>query len=136
MHWAADYIGIPWERGASGPHSYDCWNFFVHVQRWQFGRAIEDIGTTPNTMLGVAHAMEHSPERQNWLHVDRPQEGDAVLMARTRYPAHIGIWIKANGTQGVLHCMQGAGVVYSNPTTLSVAGWGGLSYYRHHPCTP
>lgn len=136
MHWATTFIGIPWERNAQGPEAFDCWGFFRHVQHERFGVDVPDIGEVPNNLRAVMEILGGHPERENWARVDTPQEGDAVLMARSQHPAHIGIWIRANGTSGVLHCMQGAGVVYSAPAALRVAGWGGLTYYRHHPCTP
>lgn len=134
-HWAAPLIGLPYELGGHGPDAFDCWGFFRYVQATHYGRDVPEIGV-PATVQAQAHTLAGHPERANWTQVDRPEDGDAVLMARRQHPAHIGVWIEANGGAGVLHCMQGAGVVFMPPSSLKMAGWGRLSYYRHHPCTP
>lgn len=135
-HWASSFIGLPYETGGQGPDAFDCWGFFRYVQDRHYGRELPEVGLVPASLRAQVQEFEGNPERQHWHQVERPQEGDAVLMARRRMPVHIGVWITANGTGGVLHCMQGPGVVFMSPAGLRGAGWGRLTYYRHHPCTP
>lgn len=128
-HWASQYIGLSWRSCADGPDAYDCWNFFRLVQREHYGVSVPTVGFV-ESWREAATLLETHEERQRWQQVERPLDGCAVLMARTRLPVHIGTWIRANGTEGVLHCMQGAGVVFQRPEMLRAAGWGRLTYYR------
>ena len=106
MHWAFDYIGMPWTRDGN-----DCWQFFRRVQAERFGRVIPAFDMASHRAVVCARAVAENPERANWQPVDRPQEGDAVLMAHASHPSHIGLWIDVDGG-GVLHCINGPGVVW------------------------
>lgn len=128
-HWATDYIGIPWSKCGRGPESYDCLGFFAHIQRTQFDVQIS-IDTSPQTLTDTIVLINDVHERMSWEPVSRPIEGDAVLMARSRVPVHIGTWISANNTHGVLHCAQPIGVVFQTLSGLRSGGWGGITYYR------
>lgn len=132
MHWASEYIGIPWKCGAQGPDAFDCWAFVREIQRARFGREVPIIDVDANDTRAVACAIRDHDERRRWIAVPEPAEGDAVLMAHARYPSHIGVWVDVDGG-GVLHCVRGAGVVFQSRAALAAAGWGRLEYYR---CTP
>ncbi len=125
MHWAFDYIGTPWTRDGN-----DCWQFFRRVQAERFGRVIPAFDMASHRAVVCARAVAENPERANWQPVDRPQEGDAVLMAHASHPSHIGLWIDVDGG-GVLHCSNGPGVVFQKPAQLKASSWGHLEYYRH-----
>lgn len=130
MHWAADYIGLGWEYGATGPLSYDCWNFVREVQESRFNVQLPVIQYRKDWMQATEE-MQHHPEHQNWMQVDSPEEGDIVMMARNRLPLHIGVWIKANMKQGVLHCAEPGGVTFQTRSELQMMGWGNLKFFRH-----
>lgn len=128
-HWATDYIGLPWIKGGRGPDSYDCLGFFAHVQRTQYDVQIS-VDDSLDNLASTLKLINDSDERKRWYQVERPKEGDAVLMARNRVPVHIGTWISANNTNGVLHCAQPVGVVFQTLSGLRTGGWGGITYYR------
>lgn len=125
-HWATDYIGLPWVA-----QEHDCWAFFRKVQREQFGIEVPAFDADALDRMACARAVAGNPERNKWTRVETPQEGDAVLMARAKYPSHVGIWIAADGG-GVLHCMQGAGVVFQGLGKLKLSGWGHVVFYRRN----
>lgn len=134
-HWAIQYIGLPWKYGAQGPTEFDCWGFVRHVEREHFGVDVPLIDYDDDWHVAARHLKEH-PERVNWERMERPREGDLVMMARGRLPIHIGVYITANGKPGILHCLQGAGVVFNEMKSLRSAGWGALQYYRRsEACT-
>ena len=130
MNWAADYIGIPWEAGAQGPDAFDCWAFFRHVQREHFGIAVPVVIAAdhddPSRLAALF--MEHE-ERGHWLRVNPPLPGDGVLI---RKPLHIGVWLPLDGG-GVLHCVRGAGVIYTRDAAWPLSGFGRREFYRHDP---
>jgi cell wall-associated NlpC family hydrolase len=134
-HWATPLIGKPWRYGAQGPDEFDCWGFVRYVQRVQYSIALPDV-LVPDTWPAVRDLLENHGEHRNWNKVDTPQDGDIVMMARNRIPVHVGIALRANGAQGVLHCFEPSGVVFQPLPSLRIGGWGGLTYYRRAPCTP
>lgn len=129
-HWAAALIGRPYAAGAEGPEEFDCWGLFRSVQRDFFGRHVPAMPEVERLdLMACARAIRDSGERANWLPVEIPREGDAVLMARASHPSHVGVWIDTDGG-GVLHCVQGAGVLFSSLAALRRDGWGGVRFYR------
>ncbi len=124
MHWACDYIGLPWQSGGRDKAGFDCWGLVKHIQQYHFNRLLSDIPVDANNLTSVAKAFKQHPEKQRWQLTDNPVEGDAVLLCQSRYPIHVGIWIAINATeQGVLHCVQNSGVVFQTINSLHVSGW-------------
>lgn len=124
MHWAAEYIGDPWVAG-----EHDCWAFSRRVWREKFGMDVPAVDVDACNRLACVRAFDGHEEKASWYHVDTPQEGDAVLLAQSRHPSHVGVWVDADGG-GVLHCVEGIGVVFQTISSLKVAGWHGLEFYR------
>lgn len=108
-HWASEYIGAAWVAG-----THDCRAFAEQVWRDRFGMEVNLTNITR--------------ELRQWRHVECPIEGDGVLMMRSGQP-HVGVWIDADGG-GVLHCMEGAGVIFSNRRALADMSWPVVRYYR------
>lgn len=129
-HWAAKYQDCTWEAGAQGPRAWDCWSFFRHVQAAHFSRDVPEIGVDAANIHAVARAFGAHEERARWLPVDVPSEGDAVLMAHSRHPSHVGVWLDVDGG-GVLHCQNGAGVIFTPLNKLAVGGWKRVTFF--HP---
>lgn len=125
MHWAFDYIGQPWVR-----HEHDCWQFFRRVQLERFGRALPEIPMETYRRGACQALLECHAERAQWRPVDRPQEGDAVLLSHARHPSHVGLWVDVDGG-GVLHCVGGSGVVFQTVKSLKATSWGHMEFYRH-----
>jgi hypothetical protein len=121
-HWISEYIGEPWVAGEN-----DCWAFFRRVQRIRFGVEVPAVDVDAMSVRACANALEGHEERIRWQPVENPLEGDAVLMGRGKHPIHIGLWAAG----GVLHCVEGAGVVFQSVASLKMAGWRNLTYYRH-----
>lgn len=126
MHWATQYVGMPYRKYADGPDTYDCWNFFRMVQRAHFSTEVPQVGDTAS-LYSVIKAFETDPEREMWRPVVKPIEGDAVLMGRNSRVAHIGTWIEPGA---VLHCVEKSGVLVQKIVDLHLCGWGHINYYR------
>lgn len=124
MTWAARYIGLPWVAGES-----DCWCFARRVWWEVFGWVVPAVDVDAMDRLASARAMTAPRMYVGWIRVDVPGEGDAVLMGKNRRAAHVGIWTEADGG-GVVHSVQGVGVVFTPPQTLSGMGLNVLGYYR------
>lgn len=129
-HWAEQYIGTPWTKGGEGPDSFNCWNFFRHVQQLHFGRAVAPVHADEDSPRDFIDAFRSHPERGDWLEVPRPAEGDGVEVWHIRYPWHIGVWVNVDGG-GLLHCVRGMGVIFSRAHELPAQGFGRIVCYRH-----
>lgn len=123
MHWAFGYLGAPWVA-----HQHDCWAFFSKVCQEQFNRTLPDILIDADNVRACVDAMMKHPERVRWASVKTPKEGDAVLMSQSHVPTHVGMWIDADGG-GVLHCVKGAGVVFTKLPHLSNMGYQVTGFY-------
>ncbi|CDK97874.1 conserved protein of unknown function [Magnetospirillum gryphiswaldense MSR-1 v2] len=131
MHWAAAMIGLPWSPHGRGPDLFNCWEFVRMVQAQHFGRGLPDIAN-PEDTLAMGRIFRDHPERRRWVKVDVPQEGDCVLLRRSRHPIHVGVWLALDGG-GVLHCAEDSGVVFQRPDALRLNGWAIEGFYRFSP---
>lgn len=124
QHWAADYIGMPWD----AQHN-DCWMFVRAIWETHFGFAVPAIEIDSASALACRRTFAAHAERMNWIAVQEPAEGDGVLMGTSARPSHVGVWVAANGG-AVLHCLQDHGVVCQNVTALKSMGLHVIGYYR------
>lgn len=122
MHWAAQYIGQPWEAGVS-----DCWHFARRVWRERWGWEIPAVLGAGAGPIAARRALADVPVE--WSETKRPQEGDAVMMALGRHPCHVGVWIDVDGG-GVLHSIEGPGVIYTAGPRLVALGYRVCGFYR------
>lgn len=130
MTWAADYIGLPWEAGAQGPHAYDCWSFFRMVQKEHFNIEVPVIlAPDYDDPAVLADLFRGHAENGRWHRVARPVHGDGVIVHK---PLHAGIWLAVDGG-GVLHCLRGAGVVFTRDAAWALSGCGRREYRRFAP---
>ncbi len=129
-HWATEYIGKPWVVASDGPEAYDCWGLVVEIHRRLYGRTLEIIPVEENNLKALIRTIDAHPERKRWDIVRKPKEGDIALMRQSRHPIHVGIWLDVDGG-GILHCIQGNGVVFQNLLSLASAGWKIENFYRY-----
>lgn len=127
MHWATEYIGLPWIASER-----DCWAFFRDVQRTHFGREVPAIDLDSYAPLHVVRVLNGHAERQRWRQVETPSCGDGVLMGRNEQPAHVGVWLDID-TGRVLHCAEGIGVLCQDVASLRANGWGSITWWT--PCS-
>lgn len=135
MHWAVQYIGRPWVKKAQGPDNFDCWGLLRYVQKHHFNTEVPIISVDADDLRAVINAFESHPEKKQWHLVKQPAEGDGVLMRQGRRDSHVGVWLDVDGG-GVLHCVQGIGVVFSDSYSLKMNGWNNIEYYRHESRCP
>jgi len=130
-HWASQYIGRPYEYGAQGPDSFDCWGFFRWVQREHYGREVPFISPEIANPRQFAKAFADHPEYERWERIDKPEDGAAVLMAHASHPSHIGIYLEPeDNNHGVIHCIERMGVLFQTLPVLRQSGWGHIEFYR------
>ena len=129
-HFARQYMGRPWVNGGQGPDGFDCWGLVRYVLARHFNILAPTVDIDADNLKACALALDSGKRDNKWLETADPVEGDVALMAHARYPSHVGIWLDVDGG-GILHCLRGAGVVYSTPVKLRLSGWGRIEYYRY-----
>ena len=123
MSFAAQYIGQPWVAGES-----DCWSFARRVWADHFGISVSVVEIDAYSLLSCVKACATHAERESWVPVSDYTDGDGVLMGRSvKRPSHVGVVVGG----GILHSLEGLGVMYHDPVTLGNMGWHILGYYRH-----
>lgn len=131
-HWAASHVGTPWVAGHT-----DCWNFARQVWRDRFGWDVPAVPVDPSDPRAARRAFMVAPWATGWAPVaGAPVEGDAVLMARGRWPAHVGVLVELPEGPAVLHSVEGAGVVVTALSLILAMGWRVAGIYRRAPCAP
>ncbi|MHC2250799.1 hypothetical protein ACVILK_000491 [Bradyrhizobium embrapense] len=124
-------IGEPWAW-----QSRNCWDFACHVQRELFGRELPRVAVPDGfSERWVLEAIAGHPERGAWREIaDGPgglvtaRDGALVLMARLRFPAHIGVWLQPEAR--VIHCDGKAGVACESVLALRQMGWKKLTFFE------
>ncbi|MGV0961437.1 MAG: hypothetical protein ACOYB1_16555 [Limnohabitans sp.] len=136
-HWADRYLGEPWVTG-----THDCWHFARRVWRERFGWQVSALEVDALDRLASLRAFAGHQEYRHWTRVETTREsareGDACLMGRSARPCHIGVVVDlgvtaGNDPVGILHCLQGAGVVFTPYGRLGSLGLQVVSHYRRCP---
>ena len=123
MHWAAQYVGRPWT-----PESH-CWSFFRLIQAEHYARSVPIINVDTSNQRAILHEINTNPERRRWKEVDRPKDGDGVLMSRNTRLAHVGVYVDVDGGR-ILHC-DNAGVLLQSEVSLRMF-WPKVTWWT--PC--
>lgn len=135
MHWAEAYLGKPWESGAQGPDSYNCWGLVRAVAKAQFGYEPPLIAIDENQGISVRKAFKSHPEHNKYLPVNTPKAGDIVELGTKKDLWHVGIWLDVD-SGGVLHSVQGSGVIFNDLRHLKLMGFTQLNFWRFNACKP
>jgi cell wall-associated NlpC family hydrolase len=129
-------IGCKYEKNAKGPEKFDCWHLTVHIQRALFNRAVPlvEVPENANWHWMIEQFKSHS-ELENWVELLQPanglvnaSDGAVVLMARTKQPAHCGVYLQKE--QGIIHADELDGVIFQDVATLKMNSWNRLRYYE------
>ena len=127
-HWAAEYVGSPWT-----PET-DCLYWFRFWSWVHFGREVLGGLVNHEHMLRSASKMMAGDIRKDFGYVKQdgpPLEGDAVFLSQRSRPHHVGMVVYPGGKFGVLHALEGAGVILSDQQDLSLNGWSIRSFWTY-----
>ncbi len=129
MHWATQYIGRDWCADGGEPYQFNCWSFVRYIYKNHFACELPLISVDAENILELTRAFNRYSQQPCWQQVDRPSDGNCVLMRMARYPIHVGIWLENGGDSGVLHCARLSGVVFQNKFALELHGWRVEGFY-------
>lgn len=125
MNWVLDYLGKPWIAGGSGPEAYDCWGLVRAVYRERLGILLPEVDVSALSPLAVRRALAGHEERSHWRALAGPAPYAVALMSYGERPHHVGLWTG----EGVLHAIEGAGVVHQTLASLAVHRWRVIAFY-------
>lgn len=131
-HWTVPFIGFEYADAGDSPPAMNCWAFFRHVQREQFGRHIPAI-VLDAPLVEAMRLFRDRPATLGWEKVEEPapaRSGYPVLMGHRRHPHHIGVYVDDYQGGGVLHCAAGVGSALHSLFHLNIAGWQITGIYR------
>lgn len=123
--WILSYLGKPWAPGGLGPDAYDCWGLVRAVYRERLGIELPVVDVESLSPLATRRALAQHPERMHWRVLVEPEPYAVALMSYGSRPHHVGIWTG----EGVLHAVEGAGVLHQSLASLAVHRWRLLELY-------
>jgi cell wall-associated NlpC family hydrolase len=92
-HWSAQFVGIPYAAKGATLKGCDCWGLVVLASRLVFFRDIplmHDEYVSPDEAAEIHAAIERR-KPIDWLHMERPAEGDVALFRTGRFERHVGL---------------------------------------------
>lgn len=129
MHWALQYLGMPWVSGHDGPDSFDCWGLVRYIQKQHFNRHVSAIAVDAENIHAVVQEFTGNAELARWRKVVHPVEGDCLLLSQNKQPTHVGIWLDVDGG-GLLHAVKSSGVIFTSPANIKHMGYNVLGAYE------
>lgn len=127
-HWATAYVGLPWVAGES-----DCWHFSRRVWSERFGWTVPPVPVDATDARAARRAFAVGYQGTGWAPVAgvcAPAEGNAVLMAKGRWPCHVGVLVVLPEGHSVLHSVEGTGVIVTPLPRLADLGFRVVGLYR------
>jgi len=121
-HWSARYIGLPYAQ-------CDCAALCEQVLREVFGREVHLPTDRAGSVFGLSRQIDNL-QATYATPVERPHDGDAVLMRSRGRLNHIGLVCLIDGRIWVLHSQRNAGmVVLHREHALGNLGLQRVGYY-------
>lgn len=107
MHWANEFVGLPFAERGRGPEAFDCLGLLIEVQRRVFGRTIADPACT---FAGGLRPENRAVLEGQVVEVTDPKAGDALLFREAGRALHVGIVVDH---RSMLHSYHAAATIES-----------------------
>lgn len=129
-HWTEKYLGKPWENGARGPFSFDCWGllWFVYIKELGIRLPLYPGVDAKNYML-TGKMISDATQSSEWRRLDKPEGICAVGMGH-KVLTHVGVYLSDDGGM-VMHAADGQNVISDSMARLRSNGWGRIEFYKH-----
>ena len=116
-HWAVKYIGKSWING-----NYDCWGLVRDVYKNELRIELSPIVADATNLRDVLSEFRKSSNYNHLKETSDFKDKNIVILTQNKYPCHVGVYCEADGC-GILHNMQGVGVVFQKLPELRMNGW-------------
>lgn len=100
MNWdkASEYVGKPWEEGATGPDTFDCWQLCVAAALDLYGIEFPPVAYTHVAPDVVSERAAEQIRGGKWKRIDTHQPGAVVALS---FPVpgevtHVGLMLDAS----------------------------------------
>ena len=87
----ADLVGKPFVLRARGPEAYDCFGLVMEIFTRQ-GIAMNDH-TYGESLRSQMEAFQNGQKHSQWIKLDAPEPGCALMFAYVNLPGHAGVMI-------------------------------------------
>lgn len=114
-------VGLPYDPEGFGPDAYMCWGLVRDGVRLIHDRPLPRA--LPEQLMDVALGII-----REWRRVDRPTHGAVGFTSSTASPRHVVLYL-ANDRGGVLHALEGHGVVFWPLIMMTVYGFQDIHWY-------
>lgn len=125
QHWAEKYIGKPWING-----EYDCWGLVREVYKNELGVELSPIVTDATSLREVLLEFRKSTNYNKLSPDNKLLDKHITVLTQNKYPCHVGVYADVDGG-GVLHNMQGVGVIFQKLPDLKMNGWQILEIWKN-----
>lgn len=125
QHWAEKYIGKPWING-----EYDCWGLIREVYKNELGVELSPIVTDATSLREVLLEFRKSINYNKLSPDNKLLDKHITVLTQNKYPCHVGVYADVDGG-GVLHNMQGVGVIFQKLPDLKMNGWQILEIWKN-----
>jgi hypothetical protein len=128
-HWAMDYLGKPWEAGACGPKSFDCWGLLTDIYKNQLDKTLTRYPEIDRNDKPSIAAQVYDEIRSGWDIVETPFNLCAVGLSNLPSRIyHVGCYIVLNDKGYVLHTRKNFGCMIE-PLHKVILNWKHISFY-------
>lgn len=125
QHWAEKYIGKPWING-----EYDCWGLVREVYKNELDVELSPIVTDATSLREVLLEFRKSSNYNKLSSDNKLLDKHITVLTQNKYPCHVGVYTDVDGG-GVLHNMQGVGVIFQKLPDLKMNGWQILEIWKN-----
>lgn len=127
LHWAAQYIGLPYKIGGNDRAGIDCWGLVRLVLAEQRGIIMPELSVRSTDNDNEANIKRCFV---GWSKSDGKSEFDIITM-RNAFGHHVGIVARADDWETwVLHCDEPHSTA-ANIATLRLLGYRDFRSWRH-----
>lgn len=133
MHWANDYVGIPFAWNGYARDGCGCWGLCVLVEREIFGRDLprhDDFNRQVSAGNELDPTLWETGTKLAKIPVEDAGEGDLLHMwgvyRNRKIPLHVGVM---TGPMAVLHIEEGTGAIVDDLTKPRSA-WRPIQAYQ------
>ncbi len=130
--WWNEYIKTPFKEKGRGHDGCDCWGLVKLIYKEQLGIELpgyEEVYETTNDREILAATIKNERDSR-WMHPDKPQPFDVIILNMAGMPMHVGI-VTHKGH--MIHCAKDVGTAHEKFNQLR---WKNkvIGFARHAEC--
>lgn len=121
------YLGAPFEWGARGPNTFDCWGLVLAIREKLNLETPDEWAQIDNDFSYVTKTMMVEIQTSNWKQLSDPQHGCITMLSKNKAYHHAGIYTP----WGIFHTSKGFGAVIQELSTIKRNGYNLIHFYEY-----